>query len=286
MPLCVVALKAFGDFVIALSVVRRVLPRTDRLSPKIVASQHLRTLATSLDATSAVVFIGDVSWADVPAAFDVGKHGKASALRSLLELRRRLASIGDGCSLVFDRLGWRERFVGGRHTLIGLPLDSGNIYLAYEQALTDLGYALAAKEPLSHRPIQRAVIVPGSRIARKTLPVEVVAAFHAELGRRGILATVITLGGETVEVPSGARSLALPRNFDALVTTLRSADLVVSADSLSAHLGEHHGLPTFVSTPAPNRYWLPQSAYHLNGWATFDDFDSFPRWLERCSGTL
>jgi hypothetical protein len=285
-PVYVSALKAFGDFVIALSVVRRVLPHAGYLPPSIVAGRHLSALATALCAAPFVGFIGDDTWADVPAAFDVGKHGKVSALRSLLDLRRRLALLDNGCSLVFDRLGWCERFVGGRRSLIGLPRDGENIYLAYERVLSDLGYALAAKETFSNRPLKHAIIVPGSRIARKTVPARVIAVIHAELSRRGIQPVVITLEGETVEVPSGVRLLALPRSFDVLVATLRATDMVISADSLSAHLGEYHGLPTFVATPAPNRYWLPQSAFSLNGWATFDDCSRFSLWLERCSSTL
>jgi len=262
--------KSFGDFVIALNAVRRVRPQPTGSQPMVVAGQHLSPLASALGAVQDIHLIGDDTWTDTPAAFDVGKRGKVAAVRSLLELRRLLASLNDG-QLMFDRLAWRERFIGGRHKLIGLPNDCDNIYLAYERGLVDLGYTVAATEFAPTRLAQKAVIIPGSRILRKTVPAKVIAAIHADLLSHGIQATVIALEGEAVEVPAAVPMVTLPRRFDALVAAVRATDIVISADSLSAHLGEYHGLPTFVATPTPNRYWLPRSCFVNGHWSSFSE---------------
>lgn len=286
MPLYISALKSFGDFVIALSSVGRVQPQPEHPQPIVVAGRHLNALAVALGVAARIRFIGDETWTDVPAAFDIGRRGKVSAIRSMLVLRRWLSALDRGSALVFDQIGWRERFIGGSHQRIGLPRASDNIYLAYDSLLIGLGYEVAAKETAPNWPVQRAVIIPGARLAHKIMPTTVIAAIDAELRGRGIQATVITLDGETLEVPPGVCSMVLPRRFDALVATVKATDMVISADSLSAHLGEYHGLPTFVATPVPNQYWLPQLAYLSKGWATFDDLHPLRLWLNRCSDAL
>jgi hypothetical protein len=281
-PVYVLALKAFGDFTIALSALQRTRTAPDTPAPVLVAGEHLRALAAALGVEQQVRFIGDRSWRDVPAAFDVGKRGKRAALRSLLELRSEIASLGRDRTLVFDRVGWRETFISLHQRRLGLPVASDNIYAAYAQlfgALGDTGRSSAPRAtPTSPR---HAVLVPGSRIARKAVPARVSSAVQHALHARGIRTTAIRLEGEDVDIPPGLDTLTLPRDFSVLCDTLRRADLVISADSLSAHLGEYHQLPTFVLTPSPNTYWLPPAAFRDSAWARFDDLAAFAPWLDR-----
>jgi ADP-heptose:LPS heptosyltransferase len=284
-PVYVSCFKAFGDFVIALSAVKAILPQATSLRPTILAGNHLSELASALDAKSPVAFLGDEAWTDVPAAFDVGKRGRLAALLSLLEIRHQLKPLGTDCVLMFDRVGWRERFIGGQRLLIALPKDCGNIYSAYFRAFSDLKFPMTEANIEFDRKIHHAVIVPGSRIPNKSLPAHVVSIIYEELRRRRIEVKVVSLVGDAADLPAGVKSVALPRRFDALIATLKNSQMVVSADSLSAHLGEYLGLPTFVSTPSPNAYWLPQMAYRRDGWATFGDLAPFRRWLDRCLDT-
>lgn len=278
----VTALKSFGDFVVALRSIEQIKPLGDASKPVLLAGQHLHALAMALGAEQHVRFIGNGSWSDVPAAFDVGRRGKLAAVRSLLELRRELSALGDTDAIMFDRIGWRERFIGGHHRLVDLPRDCDSIYLAYTQLLASMGYAVSYACTAAQTHVQyKAVIVPGSRIARKAVPVQVLARIHSKLKERGIDSTVVRLEGEAVDIPSGMPAITLPRSFDALVGSLKSADLVISADSLSAHLGEYHGRPTFVVTPVGNRYWLPPTAFASGAWALFDNLRSLTPWLDQ-----
>lgn len=265
------SVKAFGDLVIAISALQRIGSRQNGSSPKIVASKHLYDLASALGAARDIHFLGDDTWRDVPAAFDVAKRGKVAAVRSLLELRWGLGRLGKA-TLLFDRLGWREHFIGGRHNLIGLSNSCENIYSAYEHKFFSLGYESFTTELAKQvRFAPRAIIIPGSRITRKTIPANVISSLISILTDYGIQGTVIVLDGENFELPINARLAALPRNFDALVSTVRSSDIVISADSLSAHLGDYYGVPTFVATPTPNQYWLPPSCFINKNWALFSD---------------
>jgi hypothetical protein len=111
------------------------------------------------------------------------------------------------------------------------------------------------------------------------MPAAVQAAIYASLVERGISATVLKLDGESVDIPKDLPTKLLPRSFLSLITSLRTADLIVSADSLPAHLGEYFGLPTFVVSPTPNPYWLPRQAFLTGATASFDALSPLTHWL-------
>lgn len=276
----IVTMKAFGDFVIACSAARRAqsAPGMDGLT--VVAGEHVRSLASALGLDRAVRFIGDDSWTDVPAAFDVRKCGVLSALKSLRDLRHRLDALPAGMELVFDHVGWRESFIGGGRSLRSLPVGSGNIYIAYDRLFESLGYKISAAQPERTHSVRDAIIIPGARMEYKKIPSRVIEEIATELEHRGVKTRVITLAGESIELPVGVHARRLPRSFDQLAAAVRASDLVVSADSLPSHLSEFLGTPIFVSTPVPNPYWLPRSAYLTNGWATFADLQPLRTWLD------
>lgn len=110
----IITLKAFGDFVIACCATSRVQSANGMDAPAIVAGEHVRSLASALGLEKTIHFIGDDSWSDVPAAFDVRKRGVLSAMRSLQNLRHRLDALPSSMDFVFDHSGWRERFIGGK----------------------------------------------------------------------------------------------------------------------------------------------------------------------------
>jgi ADP-heptose:LPS heptosyltransferase len=113
------------------------------------------------------------------------------------------------------------------------------------------------------------------------LPSEVIAQVHQQLAAQGVTAQVLLLEGEQVEVPRSVGLVRVPRQFSALMASLREADIVVSADSLPAHVGEHLGKPTFVISPAPNPYWLPRAAFLQGGHGVFGNLGNLDTWLER-----
>lgn len=279
---CIISLKAFGDFTIALSVLNRIHSSSDVPPLVIIAGEHLRPLAKALDAEHKVFFIGDKRWCDVPAAFNVGKLGKWAALRSLFELRTCIKSLSCDRILVFDKIGLRESFISAGLPRMAISTDKNNIYAAYAELFSSLGYKIEAvtKYKSYSKPLH-AVLVPGSRIARKKIPRHVSAAINKLLDERGIRLKAIRLDGEDVDLPNNLDTQTLPRNFSDLCSALRDSDLIISADSLSAHLGEHFGIPSFIFTPSPNTYWLPSVAFRDSAWALFNELHVFGAWLDK-----
>ena len=275
----IVTLKAFGDFVIACSASRRVQSANGMGAPTVVAGEHVRSLASALGLDSKIQFIGDDSWSDVPAAFDVRKCGVLPALRSLQDLRHRLDALPSNMDFVFDHSGWRERFIGGKRFFQSLSLNSGNIYLAYEQLFESLGYGILKTSPEVNHAISRAIIIPGARMRHRQIPAPVLAELAAELRKRFVDTSLVVLEGESIDLPAGIDVKKIPRNFGELVAAVKNSDLVISADSLPSHLSEFLNVPVFVSTPSPNPYWLPRSAHQTNGWATFADIQPLRSWL-------
>jgi hypothetical protein len=277
MTLTLVSLKAFGDFVIACQALRRIAPGP-RAAPGLIAASHLRPLASAIGFEGAR-FIDVSEDNDVPAAFDIRRRGMLAALRSLVTLRRHLSENHDLGRYMFDRIGWRERFMVSAERRAALP-EATNIYKAYEEAFEGSGYRLDIAPASSVWRGRTAVIVPASRLPAKTIPSSTIEALAQALSARGIVLETVLLEGDAVQVPASVTTRTIPRRFPALVECLRAADLVISADSLAAHLAEFFGVRCFVVSPQPNRYWLPASCLHSQGWCLFDDVDRFKKWLD------
>lgn len=277
----IVTLKAFGDFLIAYSALLRASAGHPDADIQLLAGEHVRPLGLALGVPEAQVhYIGGSSLKDVPAAFDVGRRGLWAAWRSLAALRRAVHSAQPGHrQLVFDRLGLREQIIGGGRPRLALPPAAPNIYLAYD------AHFLAGTAPASRLQaegvVRRALIVAASRVPRKVLPSEVIAQVHKQLVAHGLMAQVLLLEGEQLELPRSVEVVRVPRQFSALIASLRETDLVVSSDSLPAHIGEHLGKPTFVISPTPNPYWLPRVAFLQVSHGIFNNFGNLGTWLEQ-----
>lgn len=276
----VVNLKAFGDFVIAAGAIKRI-NLSDRLElPKIIVGEHVRSLASALKLEQSVHFIGDKTWKDVPPAFDVRKRGACAAFKSIFEIRRLLKDSPAEDHLIFDKLGWRERFIGYGFQLYELSESDGNIYIAYDKLLKSLGFEVDVKFHCAGR-IDRAIIIPGARMSHRIIPAQVIFAYVHELARRNIQSEVVVLEGETIDLPSNVNLRRIPREFSMLIEEISNSDLVISADSLPSHLSEYLHVPIFVSTPAPKPYWMPRSSYITTGWATFSGIQPLHSWLDK-----
>ncbi|MCX8518564.1 MAG: hypothetical protein ORN21_00315 [Methylophilaceae bacterium] len=275
-PFYLVNLKAFGDFVIASAALKQLQVAN---KPNLIAGYHVRELMHALDLGEHTRLIGDTRWQNVPAAFDVRKRGILVALNSMKTLRHYLSKVALKSILVFDHLGWRERWIAGRHQARGLP-DAGNIYLAYVALFDEMGLACTPSR-VSPATLRRALIIPGARQQARIIPATVMKEMAYLLSIRGITSQILLLDGENLSVPNDVQTVIIPRHFDALITAIRACDVIVSADSLASHLGEFFGIPIFVATPKPKEYWLPKSAYLYRAWAIFGDTAPFQSWLER-----
>lgn len=272
----IVQLKAYGDFAIAISCLEKAIIN----GCSIIAGDHLRPLGIALASNVGCEFVttGDVG---VPALFDARKKGLIAAASSAMAVRGALAKRQTAKPLIFDRVGLREKFVAGGSPIIRLP-PAPNIYLAYEQIL---GHSPDGDLKITGDLPRSLSIFPASRIPAKDIPAWLVARVLEAADRAGIHAEVILLEGERSDlIKSGMRCRIVEKSFPSLVGATKACDVIVTADSLPAHLAEYGDIPVFVLTPKPNEYWMPRSAYQRGTWAVFDDelvgasVQNFLRW--------
>jgi ADP-heptose:LPS heptosyltransferase len=180
--------------------------------------------------------------------------------------------------LLLDRLNWRERFIVGERPAAGMKAGTPNIYKGYDRLLVDNGFRLQPPTATRTGERRRAGIFPGSRIAAKNLPTDLVSEIMRESERTGMSTSLFLLEGERPDLEaSGLPHMMVPRQFRALRDAIASVDVVFSADSLPAHLAESLGIDVFVLTPRPNEFWMPHSVFENRRWSLFDDPDRLGR---------
>lgn len=259
----VVAAKAFGDLIIALSCTAG--SGVDKGS-RLLLGSHLLPLCEAIGSSLPVVVL-EHGESGVPSLYDVRKNGWPRAARSALALRASLRQASSDNTLMFDRMGWRERFVAGARPALALP-DEDNIYLAYRRVFGSGGAAFDPRPAFS----RRLGIFPGSRLPKKCLPLELIADIERAIEASGGVAELILLDGERPDLERDRpEAQKVPRSFAAMAKAVRGCDAVVSADSMPAHMAEAFGRPVFVFTPVANSYWMPYSAFAERRWALFSD---------------
>jgi ADP-heptose:LPS heptosyltransferase len=276
----IVSIKALGDFVMALRSLQGI-EASQWPSPQILAAEHLRDFAAAMGALERVKFMD--CGTDYPAAWDFRRRGLFAGVRSIRDLRPRFAALPPDYGLVFDIFSWRERFLATSHRACGL-VRAPNIYQAFERTLEGLGFR--SNRPA--RPAAGPVLKPGvarlyaaSRVQAKTIPGAVIERAVRQLAAAGIECEVIALGNEPLQVAASVPVRRIERNFTALLDSIRTSALVVSADSLPAHIADYFGLPTHVISPKENTYWLPAGVFRQAAWSLFADAPAFTDWVAR-----
>lgn len=213
---------------------------------------------------------------DVPAFFDVRKRGFIKAVGSGVELRRAISAKikNTNDTIVFDTLGMRQRFISWPSAVEQIKCGASNIYLDYHHYL---GFSVNNRPVRKN--IKKVVVCPDSRISEKNIPDQLIASLCMENEARGIQTLIVKIG-QPSPVPGLAQcQVKWLDGFSLLLDQIASADAVVSADSLPAHLAEYLGVSVFVFTSFPNEYWMPLSV-HLNGFSsTFSDLSRYQQWL-------
>lgn len=270
--ICLLQLKAFGDFVIATAAAERVMVH-ERARIQMMIGRHLRPLCAAIAPQFHTVELEN-SETGVPSLFDVRRHGIPAALRSAWNVRRSVATapVPHDALILMDHVGPRERFVIGSRTNVSFPAEAANIYAGYEMLLRNAGLTLALGQNKEARAPQRVGIFPGSRIAAKNLPPDLVARIMAEGPASGVETQLFLLDGERPDLEAGdLPHTIVQRSFTALCNAIAGVDLVISADSLPAHLAERAEKDVFVFTPRPNPFWMPPSVIRHDRWSLFDD---------------
>lgn len=280
-------LKAFGDFVIATAAGERVAA-SERARIRMAIGRHLRPLCHAIAPQLDVTELTNME-TGVPTLFDVRRAGIAASLRSAWNVRRSVANsaLPSDALILMDHIGFRERFAIGSRASVSFPAGTPNIYAGYEALLRDAGFTLTPVRNKDRFAPQRVGIFPGSRIAAKNLPPDLVSRVMAESRGRGLETQLFLLDGERSDLEAGELPHRIvPRSFTALCDAIASVDLVISADSLPAHLAERAGKDVFVFTPRPNAFWMPPSVLRHDRWSLFYNPAALQR-LDACwSGKL
>lgn len=264
-----VCFKAFGDLIIALTSLRDVTPESSGRVRLIVGS-HLEPLLDALGSEREIVRIGHGE-RDVPAVYDIRKKGVAAAARSILGLRQGMSALASRSDekLVFYAADLRDRLIAAGRPIIGFP-ETENVYAGYARLLADAGIDTAASRTAAAKGASVVAICPGSRLATKNIPVEIVRDLHDRIARTGQEPRLLLLEGERPDLETcGLPFQRVPRSFAAMAEAIGQASRVVSADSMPAHMAEHFHIPTYVLTPVPNAYWLPPMAFERARWSLF-----------------
>lgn len=263
-----VTLKAFGDYVIAYSSLRACIDATSH-----VVGPHLSELAVAIDLEWHPRFL-DHFELSVPAAYDVKKRGLGAAANSILGLRKAISQLPKDTILVFDSWTWREKLLARGHPAACLP-PAPNIYSAYSQFLLSHNSASAAvssSHPKALTPRGNKVrIFASSRVEKKKIPLALCEQLISALTERGDEAELVVLESEYPELEATPLpKLILPKGFRGMVDCVAESKLVISTDSLPAHIAEVHGLRPVVVSPIDNSYWLPQTSFDTGAWSLFE----------------
>lgn len=281
MEINIITLKSYGDFLIAYASIKRAISNNIELNITIIANYHIRPLAEALDVPSNMIrYIGFIDDKEVPAIFDIRKRGLLSAIFSMIKLRSDLSKIfNQNKFLLFDRLGIRERIIAGNNVSYKLNPNSKNIYTAYSEFLNLNLKADDCNMPSKIPNYKNVIIVPGSRVKQKIIPNKVIIKIINILRFHGLMSQVLVLDQENFQLPDHIATMKVDRNFRSLISSLNKADLLVCADSLSAHIGEYLNIPVFVVSPVLNPYWLPSKCYAHDLQMTFEDISPLNKWI-------
>jgi hypothetical protein len=274
----IVSVKGFGDLVIALTCLRRVLP-TERRRVRLLVGEHLAPLWAALSPPFAAAVIEHPD-AGPAALFQVHSRPLHAIARSALGLRRRLARGGDRSrTLVFDEWDVRHRFLALGRSAVALP-GRDNLYQAWNDFLVDQGLVATVPDADAGAvpaPVGRRFhIFPGAREEGRRFPPALLHALVSRAAGMGLDACIFTIAGEMPHLSGlGLPIEELPRDFSHTLAAVAAADRIVSADSMTAHLAEYCGVPVFVLAPREKRYWLPLSAVQVGRHALFaEELDS------------
>lgn len=266
---------AFGDFIIDCNFMRRAGPDTG-----ILAASYLEPLAHALDYPGRLRFF-DMPTSDVPPSIWNARSAKLpSILRSSLLMQRGIHNAlrpSDTLTVPTPDMRWKVICWPRR---IGFTREPGeNIYAAYSAKLRIDPATLLT--PLTRRPVS-VLIFPESRQTVRNLSNETVARIVAVNRELGVTSRIVRIRPPEASSPLAENEVAL-WGLSALIDAVRSAEAIVTADSMPAHLGAYFMQPTFVFTPVPKASWpqLPTSVLQPGAWNDTTDMTSYRFWLSK-----
>jgi len=255
MKKAIVFLRSFGDFTIAISVLRKSKSLQDHV---FYASVHLEPLYNDLRASLSdiemnIQFIDFGIRKKIFGYFTNKYTIELHSFTELMKLRKWLRGIKDE-ELYFEqrRKQWMiAPFLGGTYPYI--HEKSRNIYDSY---LTHVGVApemLSFQAPPKNE-IHNILLLPESRKKSKSFQPSFIHELASSLMKRGFDVTTAFFKNIPI-VPVG--KVRTHDSFSDLISLVQAADLVLTADSLPAHLSQLLNRAHFVCYDGrPNPEWM------------------------------
>ena len=282
MKKAIVFLRSFGDFTIAISVLRKSKILQDHV---FYASVHLEPLYMDLKASLSdldlnIHFI-DFGIKKKVFGYFTNKHSvELHSFRELMNLRKWLRDKGlgvegfrglgrSGIQLFFEqrRKQWMiAPFLGSTYPYV--HKKSKNIYDSY---LAHFGVAdeMLAFQPTQTTAVHTILVLPESRKKSKSFQPTFIHELASSLMKQGFEVTTAFFKNIPI-VPVG--KLATHDSFTDLIKLIQAADLVITADSLPAHLSQLLNRAHFVCYEGtPNPEWMTPYARETKAYGVLGD---------------
>ncbi len=270
-----VSVKAYGDFVIALNAISNFGSPDDIL----LCGDHLRPLSNALKSNVNTIWLGTIE-RDMPALFDCRKNGFINALKSLYFIRHKLLSTSDYDDyLIFDSMGVRQFMVSLGRNVKFLSKSSPNIYINYQNFFNS-NFSSDLEKLKIKKTNYTVCIFPDSRLSYKAIKKDVLLTISKYLGSKNIEYNIVFVAKDRYFHGAHHRSIVI-EGFDKLVDIINQHDVIISSDSLPAHIAELFSKPVFVLSPIENQYWLPRSSFDFSWHSTFDNLNKLFHFLEQ-----
>ncbi len=268
--LSICCLKSYGDLVIIRNNLNKF--ELDSSSAQLVLGSHLdelnMLLGFELDTKEIYSF---PKFLDVPGCYNIKKVGISIALESLYRIYKQVHALPDAKNLTFilDQTSLRERFIFSALNVRSISKDSINIYLGYENLLSNF-FSPKKTDTLFSNVGSKIGIFPDSRIDSKVIQPNFLKKILSEIPCDQFECAINYFEGEAPTQNAKLPLKYVKKNFSSLLESMKAYDCIVSSDSLTAHLAEYLGKPVFVFTPTSNTYWLPLSSFKANRWSNFN----------------
>ena len=270
MKKAIVFLRSFGDFTIAISVLRKSKILQDHV---FYASVHLEPLYKDLKAALPDIQLNiqliDFGIRKKIFGYFTNKHSvELHSFKELMKLKKWLSGVKDE-ELFFEqrRKQWMiAPFLGRTYPYI--HQKSKNIYGSYLAHFGIAPESLAFSTPSSNA-IHKILVLPESRKMSKSFQPSFIHELASSLMKQGFDVTTAFFKNIPTD-PVG--KVVTHDSFADLIGLIQSADLVITADSLPAHLSQLLHRPHFVYYEGKlNPEWMTPYARETKAFGVLSD---------------
>jgi len=267
-------LKSYGDFVIQLYAIKNF--NGSKNVDGILITKHLKPLSDALSFGIKVLIVGDRK--NYPAIFNLKS---SNLLKILSDYIYYIFIFSSKCYknflIILDSYTIRYSIVLFNNNVQFLP-SSKNIYLAYADFLNCKKVQFSTNKKCIRKKNTPTIvgIFVDSRVDIKRIRDSSLSLIVKLLSEYDTVVRVFFYAKSKNQDyrPLMGCSYEWYSSFEKLISNLTAVDIVISSDSVTAHLAELFEKPVYVILPYRNDYWLPLSSYISNSCCTFDDLSN------------